>query len=136
MDASLANCQPSGSSDYNIRGILLCQFDRLVEANLEHIRLLEKLINPALFEDGVTRLNFILMAVVEAKNVAPLVARISKLRLVSKIGSYLCTGGGCLVAYEIGILQIWNGSQHRAGSLTFSQGHNWNWHIIKMCSLT
>ena len=97
MDASLANCQPSGSSDYNIRGILLCQFDRLVEANLEHIRLLEKLINPALFEDGVTRLNFILMAVVEAKNVAPLVARISKLRLVSKIGSYLCsTGCGCL----------------------------------------
>ena len=46
----------------------------------EHIRLLEKLINPALFEDGVTRLNFILMAVVEAKNVAPLVARISKLK--------------------------------------------------------
>ena len=59
----------------------LCyQFDRLVEANVDHIRLLEKLINPALFEDGVTRLNFILMAVVEAKNVAPLVARISKLR--------------------------------------------------------
>ena len=46
----------------------------------DHIRLLEKLINPALFEDGVTRLNFILMAVVEAKNVAPLVARISKLK--------------------------------------------------------
>lgn len=77
MDASLANCP---GSDYNVRGILLSQFDRLVEANLEHIRLLEKLINPALFEDGVTRLNFILMAVVEAKNVAPLVARISKLR--------------------------------------------------------
>ena len=80
VDASLANCQPSSSIDYNIRGILLRQFDSLVEANLDHIRLLEKLINPALFEDGVTRLNFILMAVIEAKNVAPLVARISKLK--------------------------------------------------------
>ena len=66
--------------EFNIRGLLLCHFDRLVDANIGHIRLLEKLINPALFEDGVTRLNFILMAVIEGKNVAPLVARISKLK--------------------------------------------------------
>ena len=36
VDASLAQCGPTGScsADYNLRGILLRQFDSLVEANL------------------------------------------------------------------------------------------------------
>jgi hypothetical protein len=80
FQTQFAKAIDAATSDFNLREILLKQFSRLVAANSEHIGLLEKLINPALFDDSVTRLNFILMSVMECKNTSALVSRLSKLR--------------------------------------------------------